>query len=47
MRATLAEGDERDRLYRQQADLMPGFDEYQRKTTRRIPVFVLERVDQS
>lgn len=47
VRATLAEGDERDRLYRQQADLMPGFDEYQRKTTRRIPVFVLERVDQS
>jgi deazaflavin-dependent oxidoreductase (nitroreductase family) len=43
VRATVAEGEERERLYRQQAELMPGFDEYERKTTRRIPVLVLER----
>jgi deazaflavin-dependent oxidoreductase (nitroreductase family) len=43
-RARVAEGTERDRLYRAQADLMPGFDEYQTKTTRVIPVIVLERI---
>ena len=42
-RARVAEGDERDRLYRAQADLMPNFDEYQRATSRTIPVVVLER----
>jgi deazaflavin-dependent oxidoreductase (nitroreductase family) len=42
-KARVAEGDERERLWRTQADLMPGFDEYQTKTTRRIPVVVLER----
>jgi len=36
--------EERDRLYRAQAAMMPNFDEYQRNTTRRIPVVVLERV---
>jgi deazaflavin-dependent oxidoreductase (nitroreductase family) len=43
-RARVAQGDERDRLYRAQADLMPNFDEYQKATTREIPVVVLERV---
>lgn len=42
-RARVAAGEERDRLYKHQADEMPNFAEYQRKTTRRIPVFVLER----
>jgi deazaflavin-dependent oxidoreductase (nitroreductase family) len=42
-RATEAEGDERDRLYAAQAAIMPGFAEYQRRTTRRIPVIILER----
>jgi deazaflavin-dependent oxidoreductase (nitroreductase family) len=42
VRAREAQGEERDRLYRQQADLMSGFAEYQQKTSRRIPVFVLE-----
>ena len=37
----LNSGEERDRLYRAQADLMPNFDEYQQKTTRVIPVVVL------
>lgn len=41
--ARVAEGAERDRLYRAQADLMPNFDEYASKTTRVIPVVVIER----
>jgi deazaflavin-dependent oxidoreductase (nitroreductase family) len=44
-RARIAEGAERDRLYAAQAQLLPAFAEYQRKTTRRIPVVVLERTD--
>jgi deazaflavin-dependent oxidoreductase (nitroreductase family) len=43
-RATTAEEPERTRLYDQQAALMPGFAEYQQKTTRQIPVVVLERL---
>ncbi len=43
-RARVTQGEERDRLFRAQADLMPGFNEYQQKTTRIIPVIVLERV---
>ena len=42
-RARVAEGDERDRLYAAQAALMPNFDEYAAKTSRRIPVVVLDR----
>ena len=42
VRARVAEGDERARLWRAQADLMPGFDDYATKTTREIPVVVLE-----
>jgi deazaflavin-dependent oxidoreductase (nitroreductase family) len=37
-------GDERQRLFDQQAQIMPFFTEYQAKTERTIPVFVLERV---
>ena len=44
-RAVIAEGPERERLYSQQAAQMPGFAEYQKKTTRQIPVVVLERMD--
>ena len=43
-KARVAEGHERDRLFRAQADLMPNFDEYATKTDRVIPVVVLERV---
>ena len=42
--ASSAEGTERDRIYAQQAEMMPAFAEYQQKTTRRIPVVLLERV---
>ena len=41
-RARIAEGAERERLYAAQAAIMPGFAEYQRKTSRQIPVVVLE-----
>jgi deazaflavin-dependent oxidoreductase (nitroreductase family) len=44
-RARVAEGEERERLYAAQAALMPNFAEYQRRTTRQIPVVVLERLD--
>lgn len=44
-RATVAEGVERERLYNRQAEQMPGFAEYQKKTTRQIPVVILERAD--
>ncbi len=42
--ATSARGLERRRLYDQHAALMPGFKEYEKKTTRVIPAIVLERV---
>ena len=37
-------GDERDRLYDAQAELMPNFKEYAEGTDRVIPVVVLSRV---
>jgi deazaflavin-dependent oxidoreductase (nitroreductase family) len=43
-RATVQEGAERDRLFNQMVEMMPGFGDYQRNTTRVIPVIVLERV---
>jgi deazaflavin-dependent oxidoreductase (nitroreductase family) len=44
VRARIAEGHERDRLFDAQAALMPFFAEYQRQTARRIPVVVFERI---
>lgn len=41
--ARVTEGEERDRLFKAQADRMPNFNEYQEKTSRVIPVIVLER----
>jgi deazaflavin-dependent oxidoreductase (nitroreductase family) len=40
-RASVAEEPERTRLYNKMVDMMPGFDDYRRKTTRQIPVMVL------
>jgi F420H(2)-dependent quinone reductase len=37
-----AQGEERERLWRALADLYPGYDRYAQKTSRRIPVVVLE-----
>ena len=42
--ASIAEGDERRRLFDQQAALMPNFKEYEAATSREIPVVVLTRV---
>ena len=42
VRARDAEGEERERLWRALADLYPGYDRYAQKTSRRIPVVVLE-----
>lgn len=41
--ARVAEGEERDRLWNRQKELSPGFAAYEAKTTRTIPVVVLER----
>lgn len=45
VKATVTSGEERQRLYNHQAEQMPIFVEYQQKTTRQIPVFVLTRID--
>jgi len=42
--AAIASESERTRLYNQMVEMMPGFAEYQRKTTRVIPVIVLTRM---
>jgi len=41
--ARVAKGDERRRLYDLQASRMPAFKEYEQRTSREIPVVVLER----
>ena len=43
VRTRAAEGEERDRLYERQVARAPQFADYQAKTTRMIPVVVLER----
>lgn len=42
--ATVAEEPERTRLYNKMVEVMPGFDDYRRKTTRVIPVIILTPV---
>jgi deazaflavin-dependent oxidoreductase (nitroreductase family) len=44
VRARTAEGEEREQLWRRLANLNPGYDKYAQKTSRRIPVVVLEPV---
>ena len=36
-------GADRDRIYAEQAGLMPGFADYEKKTSRTIPVLALSR----
>ena len=43
VRARVAEGPERERLFNAQAALMPFFAEYQQQTARQIPVVIFER----
>ena len=42
--ANVMDGDEYERLYQHHASINPGFHEYRTKTTRKIPVIVLERL---
>ncbi len=41
--ATEVKGDERDALYRRQVELMPGFGDYEAKTSRTIPVISITK----
>ncbi len=44
-RATVVTDDaERQRLYAHHAEVMPGFAEYSKKTDRKIPIVLLERI---
>lgn len=43
-RARTAEGDDRERLWAQMTGIWPAYDDYQAKTTRQIPVVVLEPI---
>jgi deazaflavin-dependent oxidoreductase (nitroreductase family) len=42
--ARLADGDERERIWTAHKSAYPGFADYERKTTRQIPVIILEPV---
>ena len=44
VQVTELHGEERDRLYAAQAEVMPNFAEYQAKTERLIPVIALSRI---
>ena len=44
VRARVAEGEERDRIWAEQKRVNPNFAAYEEKTTRPIPVVILERV---
>ena len=44
MRARVADGEERERIWSRQKEIMPGFADYEANTTRVIPVVFLERV---
>jgi deazaflavin-dependent oxidoreductase (nitroreductase family) len=43
VRARVAEGEERERIWSRQKELMPGFAAYEQRTARQIPVIILER----
>ena len=38
----MAQGEERERLWSDMAEVWPDYNEYQKKTDREIPVFVLD-----
>lgn len=43
VRFTVAEGEERSRLWDRMVEVWPDYEEYQKKTDREIPVVVLKR----
>jgi len=45
VRARVMDGEEYERLYLHHAKVNPTFHEYRKKTSRKIPVVVLERID--
>ncbi len=45
VRASVAEGEERERLWSLMTEVWPAYDEYQARTDRQIPVVVLSRRD--
>ena len=45
VKAHIPDGDEYERLYEQHANINPTFHDYRKRTTRKIPVIVLERGD--
>jgi deazaflavin-dependent oxidoreductase (nitroreductase family) len=45
VRARVAGAEERERIWSRQKELMPGFAEYEKKTSRTIPVIILEPAD--
>lgn len=42
LKARVAQGDERERIWEKQKQLNPGFAGYEQKTSRQIPVVILE-----
>lgn len=45
VRARVTEGEERERIWTTQKERYPGFAEYEAKTSRQIPVVLLEPTD--
>ncbi|GGU01469.1 MULTISPECIES: nitroreductase family deazaflavin-dependent oxidoreductase [Streptomyces] len=45
MKARLATGEERQAWWERAVDAFPDYADYQRKTDREIPLFVVERID--
>jgi deazaflavin-dependent oxidoreductase (nitroreductase family) len=43
VRASTAQGPERERLWKLMTEVWPDYDEYQKKTDREIPIVVFER----
>jgi deazaflavin-dependent oxidoreductase (nitroreductase family) len=43
VRASVAQGEERERLWRLMTEVWPDYDAYQQRTSREIPVVVLTR----
>jgi deazaflavin-dependent oxidoreductase (nitroreductase family) len=41
--ARVADGEERERIWSRQKERAPGFGEYEKNTSRQIPVVILER----
>jgi deazaflavin-dependent oxidoreductase (nitroreductase family) len=44
VKARVAEGEERERIWDKQKKDFPGFADYEKRTSRQIPVIILERV---